>query len=268
MIVERYGRLDHINDSFKAALTLMLQLSRKEQNHDPASYVFNRDNGVPHDSLSHGGYGAPTAYTGMIYSAFRPSDDACAYGYLVPSNFFYLNELENLPEFLRTSESDALSKEIRKGIDQFAVINGRYAYEVDGLGNFLLIDDANIPSLLSLPMLSSVSSDDEIYRSTREYILSERNPYYFVGRQARGIGSQHTPTNYVWPIALAVEALTDKSDEIKRETLDLLEKTDAGTGFMHESFNVDDDSTYTREWFSWADMTYVQLVLASVNYTH
>ena len=268
MIVERYGRLDHINDSFKAALTLMLQLSRKEQNHDPASYVFNRDNGVPHDSLSHGGYGAPTGYTGMIYSAFRPSDDACAYGYLVPSNFFYLNELENLPEFLRTSESDALSKEIRKGIDQFAVINGRYAYEVDGLGNFLLIDDANIPSLLSLPMLSSVSSDDEIYRSTREYILSERNPYYFVGRQARGIGSQHTPTNYVWPIALAVEALTDKSDEMKRKTLDLLEKTDAGTGFMHESFNVDDDSTYTREWFSWADMTYVQLVLDSVNYTH
>jgi meiotically up-regulated gene 157 (Mug157) protein len=203
----------------------------------------------------------------MVYSAFRPSDDACVYGYLVPSNIFFLNELENLPANLKSAESIALSAEIRKGLEEFAVIDGRYAYEVDGLGNALFIDDANVPSLLSLPLLGAVSPHDEIYVATREFILSKKNPFYFAGKKAEGIGSRHTPTNYVWPIALAVQALTDPILEKKLETLKLLEQTDAGTGNMHEAFNVDDDKEFTRPWFSWADMTYVQLVLASVNYS-
>ena len=267
MIVEKYGRLDHIDGAFKEALELMVKLARKEQRHDPESYIFKRDNGVAHDSLSHNGYGAPTGYTGMIYSAFRPSDDACVYGYLVPSNIFFLNELENLLANLKSAESIALSAEIRKGLEEFAVIDGRYAYEVDGLGKALFIDDANVPSLLSLPLLGAVSPHDEVYVATREFILSKKNPFYFAGKKAKGIGSRHTPTNYVWPIALAVQALTDSSVANKLATLELLEQTDAGTGNMHEAFNVDDDKEFTRPWFSWADMTYVQLVLASVNYS-
>ena len=267
MIIEKYGRLDHIDRSFKEALELMLKLARKEQHHDPESYIFKRDNGVPHDSLSHNGYGAPIGYTGMVYSAFRPSDDACTYGFLVPSNIFFLNELELLSENLKSAESIALSADIRKGIEEFAVFDGKYAYEVDGLGNSVFIDDANIPSLLSLPLLGCVSPHNEIYKATREFILSKKNPFYFVGAKAEGVGSQHTPTNYVWPIALAVQALTDPSVDKKLEMLELLEQTDAGTGNMHEAFHVNDDREFTRPWFSWADMTYVQLVLASVDYS-
>ena len=266
MIIEKYGRTDHINASFKEALRVMLELAKREQHHDPESYIFKRNNEVPHDSLSHNGRGAPTAYTGMVYSAFRPSDDACVYGYLVPSNIFFLNELELLPENLKSPESNDLSTDIRKGIQEFAINDGRFAYEVDGLGNALFIDDANIPSLLSLPLLGCISTEDESYKATREFILSGKNPYYFSGTKAAGIGSQHTPTGFVWPIALAVQALTDSSIGKKLEALDLLEQTDGGTGSMHESFNVSNDKDFTRSWFSWADMTYVQLVLNSVNY--
>jgi meiotically up-regulated gene 157 (Mug157) protein len=266
LITEKYGRTDHIDASFKKALSVMLKLAKLEQHHDPESYIFKRNNEVPHDSLSHDGRGAPIAYTGMVYSAFRPSDDACVYGYLVPSNLFFLNELEHLPQNLQSTESIDLSAEIQSGIQKHAIIDGRYAYEVDGLGNSLFIDDANIPSLLSLPLLGCVSPDNKIYKATREFILSAKNPYYFSGLKGAGIGSQHTPTGFVWPIALAVQALTDPSISKKLETLDLLEHTDGGTGSVHESFNADNDKDFTRSWFSWADMTYVQLVLDSVNY--
>ena len=266
MIIEKYDRWDHIDEKFNDALEVMLNLAQREQRHDPETYVFKRDNGVSHDSLSHEGRGAPTAYTGMIYSAFRPSDDACIYGYLVPSNFFFLNELENLSQRLKTPKSESLARDIRSGIEKYAVIDNLYAYEVDGLGNALFIDDANIPSLLSLPLLAGASLDVDVYRNSREFILSSSNPYFFSGVRASGVGSQHTPKNHVWPIAMSVEALTSPSNEKKLKTLDILETTDAGTGNMHEAFNVDRPEEFSRAWFSWADMTYVQLVLDSVGY--
>ena len=266
MIIEKYDRWDHIDEKFNDALEVMLNLAQREQRHDPETYVFKRDNGVSHDSLSHEGRGAPTAYTGMIYSAFRPSDDACVYGYLVPSNFFFLNELENLSQRLKTPKSESLARDIRSGIEKYAVIDNLYAYEVDGLGNALFMDDANIPSLLSLPLLAGTSLDVDVYRNSREFILSSSNPYFFSGIRASGVGSQHTPKNHVWPIAMSVEALTSPSNEKKLKTLDILETTDAGTGNMHEAFNVDRPEEFSRAWFSWADMTYVQLVLDSVGY--
>ena len=266
MIIEKYDRWDHIDEKFNDALEVMLNLAQREQRHDPETYVFKRDNGVSHDSLSHEGRGAPTAYTGMIYSAFRPSDDACVYGYLVPSNFFFLNELENLSQRLKTPKSESLARDIRSGIEKYAVIDNLYAYEVDGLGNALFMDDANIPSLLSLPLLAGTSLDVDLYRNSREFILSHENPYFFSGVRASGVGSQHTPKNHVWPIAMSVEALTSPSNEKKLKTLDILETTDAGTGNMHEAFNVDRPEEFSRAWFSWADMTYVQLVLDSVGY--
>ena len=266
MIIEKYDQWDHIDEKFNDASEVMLNLAQREQRHDPETYVFKRDNGVSHDSLSHEGRGAPTAYTGMIYSAFRPSDDACVYGYLVPSNFFFLNELENLSQRLKTPKSESLAHDIRSGIEKYAVIDNLYAYEVDGLGNALFMDDANIPSLLSLPLLAGASLDVDLYRNSREFILSHDNPYFFSGIRASGVGSQHTPKNHVWPIAMSVEALTSPSNEKKLKTLDILETTDAGTGNMHEAFNVDRPEEFSRAWFSWADMTYVQLVLDSVGY--
>jgi meiotically up-regulated gene 157 (Mug157) protein len=265
-IQENYGVSDHLDSKFQQAVDVMLQLAKREQQHDPESYILKRSNQVPHDSLSHEGRGAPVGPTGMVYSAFRPSDDACVYGYLVPSNLFLMNELKNLIIDSHRGEAKSLAAEIEHGINEFAVIDGIYAYEVDGLGNTLFIDDANVPSLMSLPYLEVLSPDDPLYLSTREFVLSRQNPYFFSGTKAAGVGSQHTPKDHVWPIAIAITALTSTQIEDRIKALDLLEATDAGTGFMHESFNVNDDSIFTREWFSWSDMTYVDLVLSSVKY--
>jgi meiotically up-regulated gene 157 (Mug157) protein len=265
---EIYGRTEHLDKNFDQALELMIELAKKEQRHDRESYVFWRAGSPPHDSLSHHGRGAPIGFTGMIYSAFRPSDDACKYGYLIPSNLFFMNELKKLSVEGFEMKAAELASEIEEGINKFGVIDGKLAYEVDGLGSHLFIDDANVPSLLSLPYLEVFSSENPTYQSTRAFVLSEMNPYFYKGALAMGVGSQHTPHNSVWPIAIAIAALTSNDGKVQKTTLDLLESTDAGTGQIHESFDVDDSSIFTRDWFSWADMTYVDLVLESISYSY
>lgn len=265
---EIYGRTEHLDGNFIEALELKIELAKKEQRHDRESYVFWRVGSPPHDSLSHHGRGAPIGFTGMIYSAFRPSDDACKYGYLIPSNLFFMNELKKLSVAGFEMKAAELASEIEEGINKFGVIDGKLAYEVDGLGSHLFIDDANVPSLLSLPYLEVFSSENPTYQSTRAFVLSEMNPYFFKGELATGIGSQHTPHNSVWPIAIAMAALTSSDKKVQKTTLDLLEGTDAGTGQIHESFDVDNCSIFTRDWFSWADMTYVDLVLESISYSY
>ena len=267
-ISEVYGRTEHLDGNFNEALELMIELARKEQRHDRESYVFWRAGSPPHDSLSHDGRGAPIGFTGMVYSAFRPSDDACKYGYLIPSNLFFMNELKKLSVAGFEMKAAELASEIEEGINRFGIIDGKLAYEVDGLGNHLFMDDANVPSLLSLPYLEVFSSDNLKYQSTRAFVLSEMNPYFYKGALAMGVGSQHTPHNSVWPIAIAIAALTSNDGKVQKTTLDLLESTDAGTGQIHESFDVDDSSIFTRDWFSWADMTYVDLVLESISYSY
>lgn len=262
-IYEVYGVSDHLDQNFRDCLDLMLQLARQEQNHDSHSYIFKREGVRSHDYLSHDGHGAPVGYTGMIYSAFRPSDDACKYGYLVPSNLFFANELRKLPTLLSNSVALSLANQIEQGVEKFALKDGILAYEVDGLGNYELMDDANVPSLLSLPFLEVMAADSTLYQMTRSFVLSSANPYFYEGTSATGIGSPHTPNRHVWPISLAIAAMTSKSREFQLETLDLLERTDAGTGQMHESFDVDNPSKFTRPWFSWSDMTYVDLVLTA-----
>ena len=136
-----------------------------------------------------------------------------------------------------------------------------YAYEVDGLGGTLLQDDSNVPSLLSAPYLGYCTFDDPIYLATRKTILSKENPYFYEGLYAKGIGSSHTPKDYVWPIAIAMEGLTTNDKLEKEKILDLLVATDAGTHFMHEGFDVNNPNNYTREWFSWANMMFCELVM-------
>jgi len=265
-INEIFGVTEHLDQNFDHAVGVMLELAKLEQNHDPDSYIFKRNNNVPHDSLSNDGRGSPVGPTGMIYSAFRPSDDACVYGYLVPSNLFLMNELNLLKLASHKSTATNLAQEIERGVKEFALVEGKLAYEVDGLGNLLFIDDANVPSLLSLPYLEVFSADNPLYLKTREFILSEKNPYYFSGSKAAGIGSQHTPEKHVWPIAIAIAAMTSSKNEDRIKALNILEATDAGTGLMHESFHVDNDYVFTRDWFSWSDMTYVDLVLSSIGF--
>ena len=129
------------------------------------------------------------------------------------------------------------------------------------MGNFNLMDDANVPSLLSLPYLGYCPADDELYKNTRDFILSKANPYYFEGGKAKGIGSPHTPKDHIWPIALSMQGLTSGSRDEMLSIIRTLADTDADTGFMHESFHKDKPEKFTRVWFSWANTLFAELII-------
>lgn len=269
------GRVSQFDDTFRQGVRIIIDTWRTEQHHErDSSYRFVRTSGAPTDTLERNGLGTKTGYTGMTWSGFRPSDDACRYGYLVPSNAFAVVALGYAAEIARDVLGDAelaeaaqaLAGELRAGIEQSGVTEhpefGRlYAYEADGLGAFNLMDDANVPSLLSLPYLGYCGADDPLYQATRSFVLSADNPYFYAGQAASGIGSPHTPPNYIWPIALAMQGMT-AGDEAERERmLELLMTTDGGTGYMHEGFHADQPEQFTRPWFSWANMMFCELAL-------
>ena len=269
------GRTDHLTETVRKGLVTILDLWRTEQDHAGASpYRFVRDTDRQEDTLPFDGKGSPVGYTGMTWSGFRPSDDRCTYHYLVPSNQFasvVLGYVAELAPFLGLTQEEielaaTLQDQIQAGIERYGIIQNAqgqavYAYEVDGLGNVSIMDDGNVPNLLSLPYLGFCSEDDPIYVATRQTVLSPENPYYYSGKLASGLGSSHTWDQYIWPISLSMEGLTTSHKAEKARILDLLVNTDAGTNQMHESFHVDDDSRYTREWFSWSNMMFCELLL-------
>ncbi|TCN41990.1 hypothetical protein EV644_104372 [Kribbella orskensis] len=275
------GREDVIDDRFRAAADAILELWTVELDHEARSaYRFQRHDEEPTDTLVREGRGRLTTPTGMSWSAFRPSDDATEHGFNVPGNMFasvvlgYVQAIAS--EVLRDESLAARAKELKAGIDEgialYGVVEhptfGRvYAYEVDGAGERLLMDDANMPSLLSLPMTGFAAADDPTYLATRSLLLSPENPYYYSGTHASGIGSPHTPLSHVWPIALAVQGLTSTSAEERQQLLELLRDTTGGTGQMHESFHCDDPTVFTREWFSWANAMFCELALAHAGRT-
>ena len=257
-------------------LRSIVDTMRTEQRHgERSTYRFWRTEHVyPNDNLPDGGRGAPVGDTGMVWVGFRPSDDACRYPFHVPSNMFAAAILPDLAGFARerfndaalAREADALAEEIRTGIEEHAVVEhpqfGRiHAYETDGLGNHLLMDDANVPSLLSIPYLGYRSADDPAYLATRAFVLSRENPYFFTGSAAAGVGSPHTPDRYAWPIGISMQALTATDPSEMETLLSSLAATTAGTGLMHESFDVDDPSRFTRPWFGWANSLFAEAVL-------
>lgn len=281
LIWKNTGRTEHFNAVFKAGAERILEVFRTEQYHEEkSSYHFVRRNTYFTDTLSREGKGALVkSGIGMTWSGFRPSDDACTYGYLVPANMFAVVALQYLEEIADKiyhdvklkKEAEALKKEIYEGIESYGITRTEgfgdvYAYETDGFGQYNLMDDANVPSLLSMEYLGYKGKKKETAENTRRFILSEANPHYYEGKKASGIGSSHTPAKYIWHIALAMEGLTVKSKEKKLETLQMLAGTDGGTGLMHESFHADDDTNYTREWFSWANAMFSELVLDYCGY--
>ena len=275
---KRTGITKHFDAEFLKAVKKIIGVWKVEQHHEEQSpYRFQRKNCPLSDTLTRDGLGEPVCYTGMTWSGFRPSDDACMYGYLIPSNMFavvVLNYMEEiLTSFYKTSNLISsvteLKKQIQSGINEYGIVEhpkyGKmYAYETDGFGHYNLMDDANVPSLLALPYLGFCSIEDEIYQNTRAFILSEDNPYYFEGKAAKGIGSPHTPDQYVWHIALAIQGLTTNSSEEIEELLRLFETTDADTGYMHEGFHVDDPTQFTRKWFSWANAMFCEFIMSVV----
>ena len=269
------GRTGCFTESFRKSAEMVLDLWTVEQEHSEKSpYYFIRKNCPPTDTLSHEGKGAPVAYTGMTWSGFRPSDDACVYGYLIPYNMFASVVLSYLAEIFGSIYGDAafarralaLKAQIDVGIRQYGIYEHEkfgkiYAYETDGMGHYTLMDDANVPSLLSIPYLGWCKPDDEIYQNTRRFVLSRENPFYYEGTAMKGVGSPHTPPRYVWHIALSMQGLTSQDWKEKEELLAMLERTDAGTGYMHEGVFVDDPAQFTRPWFAWSNSIFSEFVL-------
>lgn len=254
---------------------------KTEQNHETESeYRFVRTGSFFTDTLSRDGKGALTRPgTGLIWSGFRPSDDACTYGYLIPSNMFavvilgYMAEIaeEILQDETLGKEAAELRETVHAAIEKYGKTRTEefgeiYAYETDGYGMYNLMDDANVPSLLSMTYLG-YPADPETAANTRRFILSEANPYYFKGSEAKGIGSPHTPSSYIWHIALAMQGLTEATKEAQFELLSTLARTTGGKGMMHEGFHVDNPGKYTREWFSWANAMYCELFLVYLGYS-
>jgi meiotically up-regulated gene 157 (Mug157) protein len=258
-------------NAMKLVYKTFIEQQRKE---NLGPYKFQRTTAVSTDTLPLGGYGNPTKPNGMINSGFRPSDDACIYGYLVPSNLFAVVALKQVSEIFTTVVKDFkfandctdLASEVESSIKQNAISNhlnyGKVlAYEIDGFGNKLFMDDANVPSLLSLSYLNCLNSDDEIYINTRKFILSKDNPYFFSGKYAEGIGGPHVGLNMIWPMTIIMQALTSNDDNEIIRCLSMLKKTHGGTGFMHETFHKDDPTNYTRSWFAWANTLFGELII-------
>ena len=267
------GREDHLDEAFHRAARTIVRLWRTEQHHARSPYRFIRPSGpFAGDSLPHDGRGARVGRTGMTWSGFRPSDDGCEHGYLVPANALASATLHGLAELASSAlrdpelahESSTLADEIDAGILAHAVVDAGgasvLAYEVDGLGAALLGDDANLPSLLSLPLSGWCTPQDPLYRATRRLVLSNANPSFFGGGYASGVGSTHTPDGHVWPLAIATAGLTGDRTAAA-QALETLAATTAGTGLMHESFHVDDPARFTRDWFGWANAMFCELAL-------
>lgn len=275
LLYKNTGRTDQFNEDFVSGVKKILDVFEVEQDHNQSPYNFVRDTWRKEDTLINDGKGVAVAPTGMTWSGFRPSDDACdGGGYLVPANMFAVVILGYLEEIFTSVLTDTnivekaktLREEIQAGIEahgrtQNAAGEDIYAYEVDGLGHASIMDDSNVPNLISAPYLGYGSMDDERYLRTRSTLLSKENPYFYEGKYAKGIGSSHTPENYIWPIAMAMEGMTTADKAEKERILNQLVATDAGTHLMHEGFDVDDPTQYTREWFSWANMMFCELVM-------
>ena len=261
------------------AITKVLGAMREQQRFDGVgSYHFMRETERQFDTKSNNGYGAPARACGLIASAFRPSDDASLYEFLVPSNFFAVSSLKKAAEILSTvcsredlaAECLALASEVSEALQKYAVFDfpgyGKiYAYEVDGYGNAAFMDDANVPSLLAMAYLGDVPVDDPIYQNTRRYVLGPDNPYRFSGPAGTGIGGPHVGYDYIWPMSIMMRAFTSVDSSEILECITNLMTTDAGTGFMHESYNVADASDFTREWFAWQNTLFGELILTLID---
>ncbi|HMD02144.1 MAG TPA: glycoside hydrolase family 125 protein, partial [Candidatus Baltobacteraceae bacterium] len=252
-----------VNRAFERILTVL----RNEQHHDRRSHY-------THPDLADHGRGSAVRYTGMIWTAFRPSDDPARYQFNIPDNMFAavaLRDLSGIEQNVYHNSRDAadawgLSLDIQRGVEQYGAVSvpgfGRiYAYEVDGLGHVNLMDDANVPSLLSIPYFAYLPNDDKVYQNTRRFVLSDRNPYFFSGRYARGIGSPHTPRGYIWPLSLVIQALTSRDPAEIERLLGYIAASDVGDHRLHESFNADWPEAFTRDDFAWPNALYAKLVL-------
>ena len=260
-----------------AAKTIVATFKTQQRRTSPGPYRFQRRSDQPTETTL-AGIGVPTRKTGLIHSAFRPSDDACTFPCNIPGNLFAvatLRELAALAEaVLRdaafAAEARALADEVEAAVYQHGTMllpDGRqvFAYETDGFGNHLFMDDANVPSLLGLAYLRCVRADNPLWRTTADAVWSDANPWFFSGKAAAGVGGPHIGERQVWPMSIIVRALSSNDDAVIAGALKTLRNSHAGTGFMHEAFDQDDAAKYTRKWFAWVNGLFGELVVKVAN---
>ncbi len=258
---------------FKKMIETVVSTFKAEQDHSKSTYSFVRHDCVKSDTLQNHGLGRPVNVTGMTWSGFRPSDDCCKFGYLIPANMMTVKALtygkeiceEVYKDEVLAGACERLAEEINDGIMDYGLVDhpeyGKiYAYETDGFGNYNLMDDANSPSLLAMPYLGVCEKDDPIYQNTRKFILSKDNPYYAAGKYAKGVGSPHTAPGHVWHIGIVMQALTSGDRKEIMDCLQMLADTHDNTNFMHEAFDPDNPSDYSRPWFAWANTLFAELL--------
>lgn len=273
------GDTSVFDDVWLSTVRNIIKTFREQQRKDgPGNYIFLRVTDRQLDTKCHVGRGNPVRPVGLIASAFRPSDDATTFEFLVPSNFMAVSALRKAAEILSVvnheqtlaDECTALADEVAEALQKYAVVDhpdfGKiYAFEVDGFGGCFLMDDANVPSLLAMPYLGDVDRHDPIYENTRRFVWSDANPYFWRGEAGEGIGGPHIGVEMIWPMSIMMKAFTADNDDEIRACIEQLLRTDAGTGFIHESFSRNDASNFTREWFAWQNTLFGELILKLVD---
>mgnify|MGYP001049462429 CR=1 FL=1 len=267
------------DEHWMAAIRNILKTFREQQRKEGVGpYTFMRVTDRQLDTVCNMGKGNPVNPVGLIASVFRPSDDATTFLFLVPSNFFAVTSLRKAAEILTkvngqaalAAECTELAAEVETALKKYATYNHPeygtiYAFEVDGFGSAQLMDDANVPSLLAMPYLGDVERMDPIYENTRRFVWSTENPYFWRGPAGEGIGGPHIGVEMIWPMSIMMRAFTATDDDEIRDCIVALMTTDAGTGFMHESFSRHDAANFTRPWFAWQNTLFGELVLKLVN---
>ena len=263
-----------INDKFYEVLNKIIFVLEKEKRgfededkEGGPEYLFQRIIKDPYDSLNRG-RGSPCKTCGMIKTSFRNSDDSSIFPYNIPENCLLVSVIELLFKLIEKNKINEnlfnklenICKEVKESIFKYGVFidyennNEKYfAHEIDGFGNFYFMDEPGYPNLISLPFFNFCSNNDEIYLNTRKRILSEKNPFYIKGKFGPGESSTHGQRNFIWPLFTIMRGLTSNNKNEIKECLDLLVESGKNSGFIHESYHVDDVNTYTRDWFAWAN---------------
>lgn len=268
------GDTSPFDENWVKAIKATLKVFKEQQQKDGTNpYTFQRTTQVATDTRPLRGAGYPVKAVGLVCSAFRPSDDATVFSFLIPSNFFLVVCMKQAAEMLEVIKKDTntanelrtLGNEVEQAIQKHAVVKhpkygAIFAFEVDGFGSNLLMDDSNVPSLLSLPYLGAIDVNDPIYQNTRKFILSEDNPFFFKGKAGEGVGGPHCGMDMIWPMSLVMRAYTTSDKNEIKHCIKMLKASHGGTGFMHESFHKDDAKNFTRSWFAWTNTLFGELL--------
>ncbi|KAH7029086.1 uncharacterized protein B0I36DRAFT_325020 [Microdochium trichocladiopsis] len=238
-------------------------------------YTFQSQTMSASGTLANNGIGSPVNDTGLVRSPFRPSDDSATFEHQIPANMMLSRYLASCAEIMDklprapaglAAEMRVMSAQIDAAIKQWGIVKTPsgdeiYAYEVDGFGGINLMDDANVPSLLSAPYLGYVDRADPVYQATRKFVLSRRNPWWCSGTVINAVGSPHVRPGAAWPMGSIMRIMTsDDDDEIRTTLKEILASTD-GLGLIHESVDSNDAKRWTREWFTWANGLFGQMIM-------